>query len=259
MTLPSGIQIRTVHFGYAHTMPMICTPDLATKLEAELKKSNQKVVGKAVDNDDLFQLKCKDDIYNFTIKLQKIGNVVSGENEPVIGLSVLIGEDGNFNSMSQIYFNFLAQLNAAGQPILGLVVQKQATIRKRVGPFREKPALQYLWETVLNQKPDVLQKFGPAIQSGGIKIEVAPQNVPPANDHTETTPQNIEIVQARHLVDSMPNDPRYIQVQSVYNFIQPIHYPELKLMAEAAARNITYVLENAENVAAGFLNHGETK
>jgi hypothetical protein len=244
---------------------MECRPDLATLLEAELVKTGQRVVGKAVDNDDLFQLKCKSDSSNYIIKLQKVGNIDSGEKEPVVGLTILIGDDGNYLEMAQIYRNLLNHLNQTGQEILGLVVQKQATIRKNVGPFRDKPAFQYLWETVLAQQGNTLQNFGPSIQGGGIRIVAGPQIIPASAEEQQSPsdqPHGIEnslqaeIVQAEHRVESLLKDPRYLLVQSAYHFLQPAHYSRIDGLIMATDRNIKHIIEDAEKVAAGFLNHG---
>ena len=240
---------RTIHFGFAHTVPLesISTSDIR-KIEEKIEENGEiKVLGNNIKEDALMEIKCKtDDDSIFTLKFMKVGMVQSGAPEPVYAVVVIIGEKGFHNNLGKIYNLCLVSINDV-LDLPKLVINKEATIKTLYGIIKDMPSFQFLWEKILNQPPEKISNFGTPIAGGGLRVVVEPKQIEELDG---------EVVMAEFKIESFLQDPRYIYTEVKYNWQIPKEYKEFDDLTTSVTKNCDYIFENTKTIVEEFLKEG---
>ncbi len=240
---------KTIHYGFAISVPLenVGSEQIMALEKAIHGTSGNEVVGRDTPKKDVHELKCKDaDDTFYKLRIMKSGEVQSAVREPIYSISVIMGEDGNHTKMNNLYLNCI---DKTYKTLSGhrFVIFKEATIRTIWGTT-EIPAFQFLWEKILNQKPEKITAFGKPLLGGGLRLNVAPH--PIMNELNEPTN---EVVQAEYHIESYFKDPRYIFVEGKYLCGNPIQYNSIKALKDAVSLNIEHVINHTESASEKFL------
>ena len=248
---------RTVHFGYAHVFPLgsFSKQDFR-KFEELLEQNNIEIMGND-RKDNACVIRCKtlgmNDIQEdlpFVIKLGQVGSMAGGVKEPVYTLSIIIDEKGHPNLMGKI-FVLVNRILINNFEAPGFILAKEATIRMLVGTIEDKPSFQFLWEDLLNQKPEVLEgvRTGVPIRGGGLRI---------VNDVSFTLDvDNVEISNRDFKLESYLKDPRFLFTEGVYNWPTAKVYSDSESLERAIQTICDSIFENMNTTIDALTNRGD--
>jgi hypothetical protein len=249
MSLPC----RTVHFGFGYVVPFRITYENVSKIETNLTDKGYKILGKNTPSEDLFEIKCKrfsgEENSEFTIKFQKAGEVDSAIKEPIFALAIIVGENGNHLELKDTFTECIKIIDRVSK-IPKVVIQKEATLRTLCGIVtQDKTSFQYLWEEVLNQKPEKLKALGTPISGGGLRFLVAPRPI---------EVESHEIVAADIKIESYFKDPRFIFVEAKYKWVVPVQYADLDEICTSIEKNTDYAITKTVDIIKDFFQKGGT-
>lgn len=208
---------RTIHFGLAHVFPLEAfTKASFRELEESLEERSFQVLGTNWSEQYEGRLKCRTKPTaqipgenNFVVKVTRVGEVQSGEKEPIFSLTLIVEQDGDATYLAQLY-NIVLEAFASRFGAPGFLIAREATYRALLGPIDGQPGFQLIWESILKRSGNELKAFGPPIVGGGLRIV--------GTSTFQLSETVVEEAERDFKFESFLRDPRYLFVESVYRW-----------------------------------------